>query len=327
LDYALENNNFTGIVYLTHNGKVVYQSVSGSNDLGEPLTIDSPMYIASISKQFCAAAVLMLRDQGKLRLDDTLEKYFPEYTIGKDITLKHLLSMRSGIVRDIDPMYEKPELYKENTPEENEAAVKEWLFSQPLVFEPDTEYMYSNSNYTLLSFVVEMVSGQSYEDFIRQNIFDPLDMTHSNFCADALMHPEWGLICYDYVQTDAASILVQGVGDIITTAADLDKWMTALPRGQVICEESYREMTTCYSTDPTAPYGYGYGLAKGIRDGWGHGGYWIDYTSQTFYSMEYGYNFYIVTGNTPQFLSDLTMRTTREFLNILFQAVDEAEAN
>lgn len=84
------------------------------------------MFIASTSKQFCVAAILMLRDQGKLSLDDTLEKYFPGYTIGKDITLHQLLSMQSGIVRDPLMLMEKPELFMNNSTEENLAAMCQW---------------------------------------------------------------------------------------------------------------------------------------------------------------------------------------------------------
>lgn len=325
LDAVLEEYKFEGIVYLTHNGKVVYRSVSGANDMGEPLTIDSPMYICSISKQFCAAAIVMLRDQGKLSLDDTLDKYFPEYTIGKDITLKNLLTMRSGICRDYTLVWKNPALYAEKPPEEINAEMMEWIFSQPLNFEPDTKFEYSNINYILLSYVVEMVSGQSYEDFIRQNIFQPLGMTHSGFLTEVPDHPEWGLT-YDNIY--AGSVLgdqPQGCGDIVTTAANLDIWMTALKSGQVVSEESYREMTTNYSVGQVEKYGYG--LMGGIRDGWGHSGGNLHYTSRMFFSEEYGYNFFIVTGNTPTFRPDSTERAYAAFLRTLFEAVDAAAPN
>jgi CubicO group peptidase (beta-lactamase class C family) len=86
-DAVAAEYKFEGILYLTHQGKEVYRFVSGTDDLGEPLTLESSLYMSSVSKQFCAAAIVMLRDQGKLSLEDTLEKYFPEYTIGKDITI------------------------------------------------------------------------------------------------------------------------------------------------------------------------------------------------------------------------------------------------
>ena len=240
-DMCLQENQFQGITYLTYRGQVVYQSVSGTNDLGEPLTIDSPMYIGSISKQFCAVAVLMLRDQGKLSLDDTLEKYFPEYTVGKNITLKNLLTMHSGIVRDVTPMWDEPELYMNQTKEENIASFKKWVFQQPLTFDPGTEFFYCNVNFTLLSLIVEAVSGQEYSDFLRQNILEPLGMNRSGFVGEVKNAPDWMKgVTYDNVQAIAQlPMATQGAGDLISTAADMDIWMNALPSGKLICQESF----------------------------------------------------------------------------------------
>ena len=324
LDSFLEGANYEGIVCLTHHGEVVYQYVSGTNDLGDPLTIDSPMYIVSISKQFCAAAILMLRDQGKLDLDDTLGKYFPEYTLGRDITLKDLLTMRSGMVRDVDPMLAKPERYAKLTPEEQEKAFLGYVFNHPLLFAPNTDYLYSNNGYRLLSFVVEMVSGQNYEDFIRQNIFEPLGMTHSDFHTQVPNHPEWGLTYDNIIATGQIPVLAKGSGGIVTTAADMDKWMTALRTGKVISMKSYREMTTGYSIVPGTEFGYGYGLQSSIRDGWGHDGGNLRYTARIFFSNNYDLNFYIVTNKTPESMQSFTNRVTTIFLNKLFQALDEA---
>ena len=80
MDSTLKKKNFEGIVYLTQNGSVVYQSATGKDKNGADLTVDTTMYIGSVSKQFCAAAIMLLRDQDKLSVDDTLDKYFPEYT-------------------------------------------------------------------------------------------------------------------------------------------------------------------------------------------------------------------------------------------------------
>ena len=323
LDGVLAQYKYEGIVYLTHNGKVVYQSVSGTNDMGQPLTVDSPMFLCSISKQFCATAIVMLRDQGKLSLDDTLGKYFPEYTIGKDITLKNLLAMRSGICVDFLLAVQNPELYEQKTEENLNAEMMEWIFSQPLNFEQGTKFEYNNVNYILLSYVVEQVSGMSYEDFIRQNIFQPLGMTHSGFVSEIPQHPLWGLTFDKLLPGSQLGDQPQGCGNIISTAADLDLWMTALPSGKLISVDSYREMTTNYS--PEQGIGYGYGLVESIRGGWGHTGGNNGYTSRMFFCPEYGYNFFIVTNNTPRFNPNLTDMTATIFLRTLFEAVDAAE--
>lgn len=320
LDTIVQEKNYQGIVYLTHNGKVVYTYVSGTNDMGDPLTVESPMYICSMSKQFCAAAILMLRDQGKLSLDDTLEKYFPEYTIGKDITLKNLLSMRSGIIRDVDPMVNEPEKYENNTPEENEALFKEYVFSKPLLVTPGAKFEYSNNNFRLLSFIVEMVSGQNYEDFIRQHIFEPLGMIHSGFITEVPEHPEWGLTYERKQATGQVHILAQGSGGIVTTAADLDIWMNALQSGEILGMDSFREMTTNYS--PGTANKYGYGLMGNSRDGWGHNGGNLFYSSRMYFSEKYGFNLYLVTNQTPLNNPALSEQTCTAMLSVIYQAIE-----
>lgn len=276
------------------------------------------MLMYSISKQFCAAAVLMLRDQGKLSLDDTLEKYFPEYTIGKDITLHDLLAMRSGIQQLYrSQMLNEPERYAGKTPEQVDATALEWVFSEPLNFEPGTKYEYGDMNYLLLAYVVEQVSGQNYEEYIRQNIFEPLGMTQSGFLSEIDAHPEWGLI---YESPYPGSVLgdrLHGCANIVSTAGDMDIWMTALQSGKVVCEKSYREMTTSYSTEKN----YGYALEAGIRGGWGHAG---AYTVRMYFTEEYGYNFFIVTSNISEYRTDLTEKVKTDFLRTLFNAVDAA---
>ncbi len=315
LDAVLEQNKYKGIVSMTCNGETVYQWVKGTNEADEPLTIESPMYIASNSKQFCAAAILILRDQGKLSLEDTLEKYFPEYTIGKDITLHQMLSMQSGIVRDPVPI-EDTEHYLSQTTQENMADIKKWAFEQPLLFTPGTEFSYSNLGYNLLSCVVEQVSGQSYTDFIRQNIFVPAGMTHSGFICEVRDNPQWGLNNDTLdVYKDVAG-LAQGCGDIVTTAGDIHLWMTALQSGKIVSTESYREMTTGHTAS------YGYGLMRASHGGWGHNGSIPGYTSRTYFNEEYGYQLFVATNNTTQYNTNITDKTTDALLRILFESVD-----
>ncbi len=323
LDGILAQNKYQGILHLSHNGETVYQFASGSNDVGEPLTVDSPMYICSMSKQFCAAAIVMLRDQGKLSLEDTLEKYFPEYTIGKDITLKNLLTMRSGILRDVNDMINHPENYKDLSTEELEKAFKDFVFSQPLNFEPGTNYEYSNNNYRLLSFVVEMVSGQNYEEFIRENLFEPVGMSHSGFKIDVPEHPEWGLTYDNIIATGDVPILAQGSGGVVTTAEDMDKWMTALQSGKVVSMDSFREMTTDYSPE-TAEENYGYALMTGFRSGWGHSGNNGSYMSQGYFYEEYKLNFFMVSGSIGIYNMDTPGKVSNAVLRTVLDALEAA---
>jgi CubicO group peptidase (beta-lactamase class C family) len=302
---------------------VVYESVSGTNDMGDPLTMESPMFMNSVFKQFCAAATLMLRDQGKLSLDDTVIKYFPEFTKAENITLRHLLSMRSGLVRDFDAMYLNPESYADMSREELRTAMLEWLYDQALLFEPDTRMEYSNVNYTLLAYVVEQVSGMAYEDFIRQNIFEPLGMIHSGFFGEVPENPQWGLTYDNLVPGSELIEIGKGCGDIVSTASDMELWMTALQSGKVVCEESYREMTTSYS-GTMAYQGYGYGLTLLPRGGWGHGGSNAASNNFAYFNQEHGYILFMATPSTPKFFPTQVHKLSVDFINILFKAVDAA---
>ncbi len=292
-EIAKQLENFKGIVYLTHNGTVIHSQAIGKDEAGADLTIDSPMYIGSVSKQFCATAIMILKEQGKLSVDDTLDKYFPEYELGKDITIKNLLTMRSGI-----PELGGTESYStDKTESENIAIIKEWVFEQPLNFDVDTNWEYSNTNYFLLGNIVEIVSGQHYNDFIRENIFVPLKMEHSGFVNEVTENDFFsaGLTYNTFECGESATGVTKGAGDIVTTAPDMDKWMTGLRSGKIISKESLQEMTADYS--PDMGENYGYALEGMYKKGKGHSGRIGNYISLDYFNDEYGYNLFVSTSN------------------------------
>ena len=236
MEQTIEQNEFEGVVYAVENGKPVASYAKGTLENGKEITLDSPMPLGSVSKQFCAAAIMLLRDQGKLSVSDTLDKYYPDYAEGKKLSLHNLLSMRSGI----------PELTEENsgvvkdnaTEEENVASIKKWLFSQ-----------------------------KKYVDFLRENFFEPLGMTHTGSIIELDSSPSWaqGNI---YKQIDTQPGLTKGAGDLISNAADVTAWINALSSGKVISAEAYKAMTTDYSPEEH----YGYGLYLQLEGGVGHYG-------------------------------------------------------
>ena len=294
MDAVLTGYGFKGIVSLTQNGEIIYQYVNGKDKADNDLNADSSMYIGSTSKQFCAACIIMLRDQGKLSVDDTIDKYFPEYESGKKLTIKNLLTMRSGIADMVNEGSVDGVTY-ENSEEKNIAAIKEWIFSQPLKFEPDTAYAYSNSNYFLLADIVKQISGKSYHDFVRENIFEPLGMTHSGFVEEVTDDPSWA----DGLTRGEGNIAIEppglsnGAGDIASNAADMDKWMAALSDGTIISAESFSEMTGNYS--PDSAVGYGYGLMEMAYGGIGHPGAIGSYHALDYINTEYGLRMFIAS--------------------------------
>ena len=97
LEEAIQAHNLEGVVYAVQDGTAVASYAKGKTENGSDITLDTPLPLGSVSKQFCAAAVLLLQDQGKLSVNDTLDKFYPDYAEGKRLTLHNLLSMRSGI--------------------------------------------------------------------------------------------------------------------------------------------------------------------------------------------------------------------------------------
>lgn len=268
----LDKYQFEGVMSVMKDGVSAVSIARGTLENGEAITIDTPMPVGSISKQFCAAAILLLQEQGKLSTEDTLGKYFPEYEAGKDIPLSLVLSHRSGVPDIPDSIHDIVSVDKSY--EENTDLFKEWHFALPLSFEPDRIYSYSNSNFFLLADIIEQVSGKKYIDFLRENILTPLGMEHTGSISELSEKPAWlGGITFEKVDLEKG--LTKGSGDIISNAADISKWLNALTGGNVLSDDSYQQMITDYSPEE----GYGYGIRIGFFGGIGHNGQIGDYYS------------------------------------------------
>ena len=269
LDAVLSKGKLKGVAQITRGGEVIYSYVNGDDDNGQPLTIDSSLPIASVSKQFCAASVMLLSDQSKLSVDDTLDRYYPDYQYGKKLTVKNLLNMSSGI-----PNYQaflEPSMLGADEAE-NVRVIKEAMFGEELDFEPGADYEYSNSNYFLLADIVEQVSGVPYHDFLRKNIFEPLGMTRTGFVEEITEDNDWASALSKtelMLETENPGV-AKGAGDIVSNAADMDKWMRGLSGGKLLSAEAYRQMTE--DQNPNSPNGYCYGLWQMPFDGMGHVG-------------------------------------------------------
>ena len=206
LDALMERNNINGVAYVTKNGEVLCQSTRGMANVteGKEITTDTLFPIGSISKQFCAVAIFMLKEQGRLSFDDTLSEYFPEYTKAADVTIRQLLTMRSGIRDFQEGAFTEFFPSTECTQEENQQLILDWLNTKRLVFKPDGGYQYSNTNTLLLSMIIEQITGEEYEDFIKENIFEPLCMDNSGFYEELVNHPD---LCEDTIPDDIEAVL------------------------------------------------------------------------------------------------------------------------
>ncbi len=302
---VMKHRSFSGAFRVSKGGKLVCEGTNGmfSIDGDQPLSLDNRFLIASISKQFCATCILLLRNEGKLSLDDTLAKYYPEYARAGDITLKQMLTMRSGIfdyVSNDGAGFDAyiPYDFSENASEDgNHQAVRDWIFSQELLFEPGERFYYSDSNYFLLAEIVQRISGKSYGDVLRERIFKPLGMNDTGV-AEELAHDEKTVPPFFSDKSAPREIYTIGAtfgnGGIITTVADMDKWLTALRKHTILDEDSYKEMTTDYSPDDGH---YGYGISLNDDGSLWHEGMADSFASYALTDPEEEVNVFIVTNN------------------------------
>ncbi len=294
IDNMLENEHFLGVAFAVKNGEVIYDKSFNPKDDGQLFDSKTVFRIASVTKQFTAGAVMLLQEQGKLSVNDTLDKYFPDYRYAKEITLHHLLCMRSGIKNYTDLiMYAQTEddiqhRLTDNA-EQNKAAIMDLVFQQELNFTPDEKYKYSNSNYFLLADIIRQVSGMTYEEYLTENIFKPLHMTATGFYDSyelqntVIAQPTSSV--QDYFNLPAMSF---GAGDILSNAEDLLKWLKTFEGGSIFSDDSIQAMTTNYSGDNDSEE-YGYGLMI-KSDGIYHGGNLPSYTAAVYTSPKNKYS-------------------------------------
>ena len=314
-----DNDNFSGVVVMTKNGKTVYKITGGVEKDGsdEPITTDTLFCVGSVSKQIAAAAILTLQQDGKLSVNDPITRYYPQYTIGKNITLRQMLDMRSGITEFYDVEYidkaftELPTgdlrdtVTNDNSVGENRRALEAWLLRQPLQFEPDTDFEYSNSNYFLLARIVEKVSGKSYEAYVRDKIFKPLGMTHSSFIDEVDFKSVPHLAAPTVHPKTVYVGITMGLGDMISNAGDMDRWLSSFKTKKILNNESIKLMRTDYTDSTDDDYGFG---VRVTDSGIYHSGSITTYQTMVYTDSDKGINIFAVTNdepNTPLSVSDI----------------------
>jgi D-alanyl-D-alanine carboxypeptidase len=213
-------------------GRLAFARAFGkaSIDPERPATPDTRYAVGSISKQFTAAAILLMREQGKLSLDDPVSKYFPNVTRANEITIRELLSHTSGLEDYAPQDYIIPEWTKATTAQ---AIVNRWA-TKPLNFDPGTKWQYSNTNYVLAGEIFEKVSGQGLVPFLREKIFQPLQMQSAGDCADPSPNDAVAYTRYAGgpprpVQREANGWYF-AAGELCMTPSDVARWDMALLR-------------------------------------------------------------------------------------------------
>lgn len=200
--------------------------------------------IASLTKQFTAAAILQLEAQGRLSTSDTLGKYFPDFVNGADITIDELLHMRSGLV-DYYTEYEtffadadETRINQIRNGQIDDQTFLSYLYQTELKFAPGSQMQYCNTNYLLLAMIMEQTSHMTYEEYIQQNFFDKCNMTNSTCCevGNLTSVPE---IKDGYTKLGR---LCRGAGDIHSNVIDLLNWERMLHQGKILDENQLNKM-------------------------------------------------------------------------------------
>ena len=247
---------FNGTVLVASNDQVIYKGAFGFRDLEtrEPLTTGSAFYLASVSKQFTTMAIMMLKERGILTYDDTLDKFFPAFPdYAKSITIRHLMTHTSAIPDHFS-------LFEETDGLTNQQVLNRLVKVKNLAFQPGEKYEYSNGAYVMLSLIVSQVSGQPFPEFMQENIFVPLSMTHTLVYDQSEPLVAGRVTGYDlYEEKNDYTLFTSGAGGMYTSVEDLYRWDRALYTDKLVSQQTLKEAYTPYILSDDTSTGYGFG--------------------------------------------------------------------
>jgi len=273
MDAAAKIEKFNGSVLVAKDGNILlakgYGLANAEHEI--PNTPETKFRLGSITKQFTATAILILQDQGKLKVTDLIGKYLSDAPKAwEKVTIHHLLTHTSGI-----PSYtDDPSYMKSMTKPETVESMMARFKDKPLEFEPGSKFRYDNSGYFLLGAIIDKVSGKPYEAFLKEAIFEPLGMTNTGYDRHATVLPKRasgynrqgdGLVNAPYLDMNQP----YAAGSLYSTVGDLFRWDRALKAGKPVSKTAMAAMFTPFKDN------YAYGWMIDDRKGHkqiGHGG-------------------------------------------------------
>lgn len=287
------NNEFSGSILVAEKGNIIYAKSLGWADIehNDTLQLNTPMPIASITKQFTGMAIMMLKEKGLLNYDDDINKYLPEIQ-QKGITIKHLLHHTSGL--DFNGPSNKAgktfRFMSKNASSENgvklldkKSLLKAYEKGIPKAnfYPPGKKFRYSNGGYTLLAAIIERVSGTPYWEFMQKHIFEPLNMTNTFVLRPTVLNEK--KIAYSYFSSvfkgikkctpyydrykpDKYCVVLDGDKHIYSTVLDMYKWDQALYTEKLVSKETLKDAFTSgkLNNGKNTEYGFGWELYTGV---------------------------------------------------------------
>lgn len=254
--------------------EILYNKCYGLADLEteRPITTDTSFYLASISKQFTAMAIMLLAQDGRLSFEDRLSAYFPQLpSWSAEISIRHMLHHTAGL-----PHYMQFFTSTENIPEwtralagvTNDAVLERVIHLARPDFPAGSRYAYGGTGYTLLALIVAIVSGQSFADFLKANVFDPLGMRHTVVYDES--RPARHKLAHGYCDENGRfqrwdyPLLTVGDGGLFSTLDDLFLWDQALNTERLVPKAALEQAFTSGTTNDGMPVGYGFGWITNV---------------------------------------------------------------
>ena len=293
-----KSERFNGNVLVAEKGNVLYnKSFGNANESTKELLNENSIFeLASVSKQFTAMAIVILKEKGKLSYEDKISTFLPQLSNYKNVTIKHLLNHTGGLPDYMDLM---DSLFDKSKIATNKDIVD--LFSKhnpKILFEPNTKWEYSNTGYAFLASIIEKVSGTSYGNYLQKAIFKPLEMNNTfvytrRFAPKKISNYAFGYIYSDslkkYILPDELEetkmvIWLDGIvgdGTVNSTVNDLLKWDRALYTEKLVSSESKKEIFRAVELNNKSKRDYGFGWALSDDETYGkivnHSGGWPGY--------------------------------------------------
>lgn len=296
---AAVEDGVPGVTATVRDGRGTWSVTAGVGDMrtGEPRSARDRYRVGSVTKTFVATVLLQLEAEGRLSLDDTVDRWLPGLVDGhghdgRRITLRQLLNHTSGVYNFLaDPAFRRTYLSEEGFLRHRyDTAKPEALVAVAMTHEPDfapgTSWKYSNTNYTLAAMVIEKATGRWYGEEIRRRIIVPLRLRATSVPGTRVTVPPPGSRAYARLGTSATApihdvtelnpSLAYGSGEIVSDSADLNRFYTALLRGRLLPPEQLKDMKTTVKVEAVPNAGYGLGLIDrelscGVHV-WGHSG-------------------------------------------------------